>query len=105
MMSGNADGLFRAGMRGLADGLLLIDGHILADGGRVAVDFAELECFGGDHGAQRVTLATLRIDTDLQVGTRILIPENFVLFGVYPALPLVGPVCADQVRSEYCSYG
>jgi hypothetical protein len=31
----------------------------------VAVDVVELEHLRGDHGAQRVTLAALRIDADL----------------------------------------
>jgi hypothetical protein len=62
---GHGDSPFRARADGFGDLRLLIGRDIFVDDRRVTVDLIELEYLRSDHGAERVTLASLRVDLHL----------------------------------------
>jgi len=59
------DGLLGAGGSGVADCLLLVCGHDIKACGGVAIEVAENECLGSGHGAERVPLTLVGIDSNL----------------------------------------
>src|SRR5215469_17141872 len=62
---GRRNSLLWAGAHGLGHLVFLVDRDVLADRRGVPVDLIELEHLRGDHVAERVTLAFLRVDVNL----------------------------------------